>query len=333
MKKRMKRDLSKISGYLQIEKLRNDKRVVVFSVCLLIATTLWFLNALSKEYTTTLAYPVKFIEAPAGRFIANKLPTKLELNVDAHGFTLLRHKFSLSLTPIILNISSLIKNVEESPNGYRINSNKLSRLVSNQISNEITLKGIQPEVFFIKLDSLKTKTVSVKPNIDLAFSPQYHLKEQVILSPSKVEITGPAAILDTIFSLTTESKTFEELESTVNTTLKIIHPEKTMLKTQFANLKIPVEKFTEKEMTIPIRIINKPENVKMKLFPSEIKLTVLVGLSEFENINASAFDVFVDYSNIKAETKDLKVIVNSNLQETRISRFSPVNVEFLIETN
>ena len=53
--------LKKYSGYFKIEKYRQDSRVVIFLICLLIATVLWFLNALGKNYTTQINYPVKYV--------------------------------------------------------------------------------------------------------------------------------------------------------------------------------------------------------------------------------------------------------------------------------
>ena len=329
----MKQRLSKISGYFKIEKLKNDKRIIVFLVCLLIATSLWFLNALSKDYSTTLSYPVKYNNPPKNQFLANQPPSKMELKVNAHGFTLLRHKLNLSFSPIVLNLTSITKDIEPSSNGYRINTNTLIRRISDQVSSEIAINNIQPEIFFIKLDSLKTKIVPVRTNIELNFNPQFNLKEPVIANPKQVEITGPAAILDTIYFLYTEEEIFNKLYAEINKTLKIIHPENTTIKPEKIKLKILVEKFTEKEIKIPIQIRNKPEKANIKLFPSEIKLTILVGLSEFENVDASKFEVFVDYKNNKTEIENLEVTVQSKLPNVQIIRFTPESVEHLIETN
>lgn len=329
----MKQKLSKISGYLKIEKLRNDKRVIVFSVCLLIATTLWFLNALDKDYSTTISYPVRYINTPENQFLANQPPSKMELKVNAHGFTLLRHKLNLSFSPIILNLTTITKFVEPSVNGFRINTNTLTRRISNQISSEITINSILPEAFYIKLDSLKTNFVPVKTNIELKFKPQFNLKEPVVLIPNQVKITGPATVLDTILFLVTEQKIFDKLDIEISKTLEILHPKNTTIKPENIEIKIPVEKFTEKEIKVPIQIKNKPENSNIKLFPSEIKITVLVGLSKFENINASKFEVFVDFKNIKDNVESLEVIIHSKPPNIQVLRNSPSNVEYLIETN
>ncbi len=328
----MKDNFSKITGYFQLEKLRNDKRIVVFSVCLFIATTLWFLNALSKDYSTTLTYPVKYTNPPQNQFLANHPPEQLELKVNAHGFSLLRNKLNFSLSPIILNLAAITRNIEHSANGYRVNTNALVRRISDQISSEITINSIQPEIFFIKLDSLKSKTIAVKPNIELGFKSQFHLKKEVQPIPDSVKITGPSTILDTISFLYTKPEKFGELDNDTEATLDIIHPENIVVYPKQVKLKIDVEKFTEKELTIPIGVKNKPDNISFKLFPSEIKLTVLVGLSDFENIGSSKFEVFVDYKNIVTDKESLSVDVLSKQQNIQIIRFSPLRVEYLIET-
>jgi hypothetical protein len=328
----MKKRLYNISNYFKIEKLKNDKRIVVFMVCILIATGLWFLNALNKDYLATISYPVKYVNAPQNQFLANEPPSKLDLKVNAHGFTLLRHKLSLSFSPIVLNLTTMTQNMENSEDGFVIYTGNLIQRISNQISNEIKINYIQPEILRIKLDSLKTKMVRVKENIDMDFKSQFDLKEGVILSPNEIEITGPAAVIDTINFLFTREETFEKLDADVVTTIEIIHPEKTSVTPDKVTLKIPIEKFTEKDITIPIQIQNKPVDTNLKLFPSVIELTVLVGLSEFEHVDGSKFDVFVDFEKADSNSENLSVSVLSNVSHLKIIRFSPKTVEYLIET-
>ncbi len=329
----MKKKLSALSEYFKIEKLKNDQRVIVFLVCLLIATALWFLNAFAKDYSTTLAYPVKYINPPKNQFLSNNPPSKLDLKVNAHGFTLLRHKLSLSFSPIVLNLSNITRDVELTNGEYRVNSSSLSRRISDQVSSEITITGIEPEILHIKLDSLKSKIIPVVEKVELDFKPQFNLKGSVVIDPMQVQIKGPAAILDTTDFLFTEEISFNKVEADIEKKLRIVHPEKTTVDPKEVTLKISVEKFTEKEIVVPVHVKNKPDSVKIKLFPSEIKLTVMVGLSEFENIGSNSFDVYTDFTTIDSESDNIDVIVapiNSRLQ---VVRFTPERVEYLIETN
>jgi YbbR domain-containing protein len=164
------------------------------------------------------------------------------------------------------------------------------------------------------------------------FESQFDLKEGIILNPKEIEITGPAAIIDTINFLYTKKETFEKLDADLVKTIEIIHPVKTSVKPEKVSLKIPVEKFTEKDIKIRVQIKNKPDDKNIKLFPSEIELTVLVGLSEFENVEGSNFDVFVDLEKIDANSENIPVSVRSNIPNVKIIRFRPETVEYLIET-
>lgn len=329
----MKEKINKISAFIKIDKLKDDKQVVVFLVCLFIATALWFLNALSKDYSTTISYPVKYVGAPPNQFLANEPPTKLELKVDAHGFTLLRHKLNLSFSPIVLNLSNITRDVEPIGGFYTISTNSLLRRISSQVSNEITISEVQPEIIRIFLDSLKTKSVPVKADIELDFKPQFNLKNPVSVVPENIRITGPATIIDTLNFLKTEYKLYDKLDGAIERSVSVEHPENVTLSPEKVVVKIDVEKFTEKELKVPVRIKNKPENVNVKLFPSEIKLSFLVGLSDFEDITAADFNVAVDYNSITPESRNMEVSIESKPSFIQLLRFAPETVEYLIETN
>uniref|UniRef100_UPI003217D247 CdaR family protein n=1 Tax=uncultured Draconibacterium sp. TaxID=1573823 RepID=UPI003217D247 len=329
----MNKKIEKIPGFSKVEQLKNNKQAVVFLVCLLIATVLWFLNALSKDYSTTISYPVKYVNPPSHQFLSNELPSKLDLKVDAHGFTLLRHKLSLAFSPIILNLNSITRGVLPQDGTYEVKTNQHLKRIASQVSNEINVREVQPEILYIVLDSLKSKSVPVKYNVQLDFKPQFNLQNPVSSEPKEVKITGPSAIVDTIQFLTTEKKSFKQLDVTTERNLKIMHPDKTTVVPEKVLLKINVEKFTEKEIKVPVKILNKPENVNIKLFPSEVKVNCLVGLSEFENIHPDNFEVVVDYESIGDGSSNLAVIIISKPVFIQLTRFAPETVEYLIETN
>ena len=331
--KQMNKTIHKIPEYFKIEQLRNDKRIVVFLVCLAIATGLWFLNALSKDYSTTISYPVRYVNPPKRQFLANNPPSKLELKVDAHGFTLLRHKLSLSFSPIILNLSNITRDLSAENGTYSIPSSAVMKRISSQVSNEISILEIHPDIIPIVLDSLKEKTVPVHTDISLGFKPQYNLKNPVSLEPQEVSITGPSAIIDTIQSLSTEKHAFEELDESVKKYLDIVHPKKVSIEPKRVMLNVDVEKYTEKVLRVPVLVRNKPDNVTVKLFPSEINLTCLVGLSEFEDITASSFSAYVNYDEIQNNGSRLSVLVEKKSSYIQLIRTAPETVEYLTEMN
>src|SRR5690554_649341 len=192
----MNKQLSNISRY--IDRLKNDRRIFIFSVCLLIATTLWFLDALSKDYTTTMTYDVKYVNPPRNLFLANTPPPRIDLRVQAHGFTLMRHRLSFSFSPLLLDLTALSQNMDTIRNTVQVTGEGLIRRIDNQISKEIAITEVSPRNIILQFDTLHSKLVRVEPLVALNFKPQFNLKDTIRLEPDSVELSGPAGLIDTI---------------------------------------------------------------------------------------------------------------------------------------
>jgi hypothetical protein len=328
----MNTNLSKISEYFNVGKIRNNNRTVTFLICLVIATSLWFLNALSKNYSAEVSYPVKFINSPANHFIAEKTPTKLDLEIDGQGFTLLRIKI-LPLSPIKIDIDDITKNLDSNSGTYKITSSNLISQITEQLTSEIKITKIYPEVLSIVLDSLATKTIPVELDVNIDFEPQFNLKSPVSTIPNEVKITGPAILLRKVSVLKTKVNIMNKLNSSIKQEIELIHPDKTTISPEKVSLLIDVEKYTEKELRIPIEILNKPKNAHIKLFPSEIKVVFTVGLSRFENIKISDFGASIDYNSIETDINNLSISLYKKPLFIQDLRFVPEKVEFLIERN
>ncbi len=328
----MNKNLTDISDYVKVVKLRNNRRIVVFLVCLIIATSLWFLNALGKDYTAKVSYPVKYINPPANQFLADKTPVKLDLTIFGQGFTLLRFKL-LSFSPIILDIAEITKNIDSNSGTYRILSKNLISEISEQFNEEIKISEVNPEILDIVLDSLVTKTVPVELDLNVEFVPQFNLKNPISTNPDKVKITGPTLVLEKINAVKTKVNIINKLEASIKQEIDLIHPDKTTISPEKVTLTIDVEKYTEKELKIPVEIKNKPDKVKMKIFPSEVKVLFTVGLSRFENIKSTDFGASVDYNTIVKDINNLNIVLYKRPDFIQSVRFNPEKVEFLIETN
>jgi hypothetical protein len=329
----MNKKIEKISTFLKVEEIKKDKRVVPFLICILIATAAWFFNALGKEYSTTIIRPVKYINAPKHRFLSNTPPSNLTLKVEAHGFALLRYKLNLFSSPVTLNLKQIAQHQIPENGIYTLETNTLLPNISEQISNEINVTEVLPSEIKLFMDSLRTKVIKIKPQLTLDFMPQFSMSSPTTVNPESVEITGPATIIDTIQYLYTKRQTFHSLDETMVSSVDLCAPQGTTVSPNEVKLQINVEKFTEKEINVPVEIKNQPPNVNIKLFPSEIKLDCMVGLSKFENLSATDFSIIIDFDKIKDNTSKLPVQVSQQPSFVKIMRFSPEAVEYLIETN
>ena len=79
----------------------------ILAACVLIATILWFLRAFENEYTTFVDHPVRYINLPEKMTPLNPLPQRISLEVKGLGFSVLKHNWNFSKTPLVIDIRAL----------------------------------------------------------------------------------------------------------------------------------------------------------------------------------------------------------------------------------
>lgn len=328
----MEKKLTSFIDRFNLDKLKNDKRIVIFAVCLLIATILWLMNALEKDYTATLNYPVKYVNPPEKLFLSNTPPSRFELSVEARGFTLLRYKVSFSLTPIKINLTEASRNFIKNGQPIQIPLENLIRQIDNQVSNEISISSVSPESISLVFDSISTKMIPVIPQVTTDFKPQFYLQGSISVRPDSILASGPSAMIDTIQFLYTQPEYLPDLDKNKEITVSVRQLPGIELKETKVILNIPVEKFTEKSLTLPVQIIHQPEGSGVKLFPPQVSASFMVGLSQYENVSPSDFSAVADFRQALEGDTTLDVIIETKPRFIHSLKTSPASVEFLIET-
>jgi YbbR domain-containing protein len=325
----MENRFGRIIGFFTLRKWRNDTRFVTFSICLLIATFLWLLNALGKNYTTTISYPVKYSNPPQQVYLSNTPPSKFNLLVEAHGFTLLRLKLAI-FSSLKIDLAEFIQDPGQTR--IEIPSERLINQIATQMDNDISIIDISPRLIALNFDPLIKKSVPVEPQVSLNLKPQHFLTGPILATPASIELSGPSGILDTLSKLTTELLVVNEPDSHIEKTVAVIVPLNTKLSNDRVKISIPVEKFTEKTITLPVQVTNRPEKVIIKLFPPQINLSFMVGLSLYEEMNEEDFSATVDYSGISDGNATLEVVIEKHPPFIQSLKVNPASIEYLIES-
>ena len=84
-------------------------------------------------------------------------------------------------------------------------------------------------------------------------------------------------------------------------------------------------------MTVPLAIDSLPDSVHVNLFPSEVKLSFMTGLSHFNEITANDFKISVSYNDLKNKLDYLPVRIDKSPLHLKSLNYLPKKVEYLIE--
>ncbi len=326
--------IRKIRKILDTESLRSNQRQVIFAVCLVIASILWFLNALSKSYTTNISYPVKYVNLPKNKFIINEPPRKLQLRVNAHGFTLLRYKLSLTFSPVVLNIAGIMEeNRFQSGGNINIQSGIILDKITGQISSEINILDVRPTSLQLMFDSLESRIVPVGSRIEVQFMSRFGQSGDLNIFPPEVEVTGPRVLVEKTDTIFTKFRHFKNVESDLAKELRLEIPTQLTVDPGKVMVKVPVDEYTEKSFTLPIHIRSLPEGTHVRLFPQEAELSFSIGLRQFSEVTPETLTVFVDWEDIENGITNLPLYTTEAPKGIKSLKILPQHVEYLIERN
>jgi hypothetical protein len=312
------------------QKLQFRKKVLLFSVFLLISIFIWFLNALSKNYTTEIDFPLTYEGFPEDRVFVGRLPDELSLRISAHGYAILRYNLFRKPVPISFRLSAFAFNRSggDSSRAYML-TRYLRDQVSSQLPAELQLLEIKPDTLHFQFARSMTRKVKVVPDFRFDVDNQFTIKDGIRLQPDSVMVTGPDVILDTLRQVFTVRNELGQLTKNYNDNVKLKSIPDLMYSTTRVESNIELERFTEVQLTLPVRVLNLPDTIAMQTFPSRVRFTCNVGLSKYDRVNENLIRAVVDYTEIGEGARSLDVHILNAPVYLLSYEYYPKSVEFL----
>jgi hypothetical protein len=285
-----------------------SNRFVTFLYCLGVAFLFWLIIVFSNEYQAPLSFNLRYTNFPQDKMLANKLPQKVDMEITASGFTFLGYYFNQLKDTLSLDVSSIRKN--QNSKDYYLPIYAQSIQFENQLGNKIKISKIYLDTLQFYFDKKVEKVVPVRLHLNYTFEKQYQLNGKIEVKPSQIVVRGPSSIMDDLEELNTQQLNFYSLKNSIARTAEIIIPDE-LQSVEFAVkkvvVKIPVEKFTESTIELPVEVLNLPEQFTIKTFPEKVKITYLVGLSNYKKVNEDQFSLLAYYNENEASLK-LKLV-------------------------
>ncbi|MCK4853079.1 MAG: hypothetical protein KAT31_02430 [Bacteroidales bacterium] len=315
------------------KKITLNRRVLVFFFFLLLSVLFWFLTAMNKEYMTSISYPVRYIRFPENKVLVNDIPDRLELAVNAEGYTLLRYKLQSRIAPIIFDVNSFaLSTVLGDPSTVYILTSYAKDRIVKQLSSEIEILDISPDTLFFQFADKVSKKIPVEPSLEISFEKQYMQVGPYLVEPDSVTISGPEMIIDSIEMVATVPVTMSNVNRSFDMELEMQPLNKIEYDPLEVWIQVPIEKFTETSVKVRIEVINMPESLLLRPFPPAVTVSCQVGLSAYETLNEHLFRAVVDYAEVgNMLGNKLQVQIIKMPAYIRSVNFTPKSVEYIVE--
>lgn len=325
-------DIGKYGRLIRRKVYRFDRKILIYIFFLIISGFLWLISSLSRQYSTTIIYPVKYINYPTNYASLNTLPKELNLKIFGYGYNLLQYKWSTPSFPIIIDLKKKFAQKKSNHVVFAIATANEIPIINTQVGSLIEIQKIEPDTIFFEFTKVAQKKVQVKSDVTLSFDPKFAAENDLQIKPAWVSISGPYPMIDTIDFVSTENIVFTKISQNIKKTVSLVSIENIKIEPFEVTIDLKVEKFTETSIQVPLIIKNLPQNLQMHVFPKTIKATFSCGLSKCKSIQAKDFSFAVDYNEaIKNKGNQVKVELLKKPEDAKDIHFTPKNVEFLIE--
>jgi len=316
------------NGPNNLDSLKNNKKLRVFLLFLLLSFLFWILIKLSREYISEVEFEIAYTDIPNNKLIQNEPEHKLNLTLKTIGFKLLNYGFKekvleYSLDEIERKKGSLYYSVTKS------NMNFLQA----QLSAETVVLNIEPDTLFIDLGVKRSKKVTVVSDVDFVFKTGYNFIQPFEISPAEITISGPEKLIDSIQEVHTFKHRMSDISETFEERVALVSPmESVVLSEQEVLIRGEVDKITDGSYSIPFEVINLPRNYIISTYPKEVKVVYQVALKDYNKIPENSFRVQCDYKH--TEDNNLEYLIPKVVEKPEIIfdvKVVPNKIEFLIK--
>lgn len=329
----MKQTAVEILLKLRRIRLLSNRKTSIFLICLLLASSFWLLNALTKTYVIAVPVPVKFEKLSKDRIVVNELPKVLNFTFEGDGFSLIGLNEQEDFDTQRIDIQKGKWSVSGAKSSGYVSTHSVRDDLTRRYSGQLKVLDVAQDSILVVTDQLAGKMLEVNLSATLkrVIPEDKILVEPPEINPQKIEVYGPAELLNQL-----DYYTIDSLEVADKTGIQNF-----AVSTQFKNqliqtpvelveLSLNLEELTEAEIEVPITVIQSIDTLEVKTFPNKIKVTCAVGLSKFEQLSRNDVKAIVKAEDILLRPARLNVYVKSLSEKVIIRSVSPQRVEYII---
>jgi hypothetical protein len=315
-------------------KVNFRKKLSVFLLCLLLSVLMWLFIKLTRDYTVDFHFAIEYRNYPKNLVLTETPDSVLSVGVNAKGFELISARYLHGSRHLLVDIKDI--RIHHNQGGYyaHLATSLLIQQISLQLPASKTIAFISPDTLTLRFTDAARKKVAIKLNLKASFHKQYQLYDRVQIQPDSVYVTASRAVLDTLRYIETVLITKSNLDENQRFTSSLVLPLKSgqmRLSKDSAEIFIPVEKYTEATLSVPIITQQATSKLIVKTFPDKCSVTCMVPLRDFRNVDADLFSVIasVDPFAIPNSNK-LKLKLVKSPPRVKVLKVEPEEVEFII---
>lgn len=283
----------------------------------------------SRKIDIAKIIPIKYINMNDSIVFENELPSHVELSLRDYGASIIKY-FRQPNDTLFLDFGKIYAN---NKNTFTLTGNDYEAILRSKLLPSSELISFTPSSITLNYQKANVKKVPIIFDGLIEIAVGHQLEEDIIVTPDSILLIGAKQYLDSIQLVYTVQDTIVDIKSNQQIPVNIVPIKGIKTIPQYITVDVTVDEFINKSIDAQIECINLPEDLNIKFFPSEIKISFFVGIKRSKSIDKKNFKVLVNYNDIQntpnANTVAIQLVEYPDF--VRIQLFEPNEVEFILE--
>ena len=307
-----------------LERFPSQGRFRFFLLFVLLSLSFWVSTKLSNTYQVKQDFSVVWSTTPKG-IILNDDKAKINVSITASGIEILWYRLFKKTLQLELRESDFTT-------GMGLISIERQRFTIRQhLFDNTQLNVINTENIQLEFNRLAARKVKVFPKTSIKMRPGYLYDNEAISIPDSIWVRGSKAVLDTLNQIFTTSLELADAHQDFSEKVKLKPIQFLEYDMDSVQIEQKISRYSEKEFSLPVTLINLPKDIRVKLFPPNVTLKAILPLAIFNGIKASDFSLVVDYANIsKNQSRELSLQLIKQPNQVKNVIWEPKSVNYLI---
>ena len=306
---------------------KDKSRFLTFLVFLFIATALWLIIKLSKEYTTQGVVNLVYTEVPVNKWISTPEQT-LKYSFVADGFVILSNKMVPSRKRVVSIPLNQVPYRLEGGFTYSISSQYVVERLADWLNIPAGSITVNEDKQYFNMEDLQSRQLPVAVPLDVQTLRQYQLYGDPEVTPDVVTVYGPKNLLDTLTRVYSLPVSALDVSETFRRTVSLdLMDGAIRSEVDRVDVVVPVEQYTERDLEVPVAV---DDSLELRFFPESVRLKCMVPICDYASIGPSSFQVLVDTAQLHRLQPLLDVRLVKTPAHVQVLKMEPSQVEYLI---
>lgn len=297
-----------------------------FWIILLLTVATWVVVTMSEHADYPIDVHISYKGYDTARYAVEYSDTVLPVVINSNCFWAISRHYQLSKQRFVIQV--------QGDTVVHVGKNLLDEMVK-----QLDLSGVygvtsQAETLRFAVSERSSKGFEPQlKGVEFLFADQYGLSGMPELSPDTVWLYGDSASLCKIDAISTRATRVRDISDSGYCMLALdpVWHKYTDVKSSNDSVRLflPVERYIEKTLSVPVTFVCDNGQVRVRLYPERVDITVWVMARKYDEINSDMVTAEVEYDP-SVPTKNLSVRITRFPSFSRIKHVEPEELQYVI---